>query len=63
MPVSSFARLLATSAAAVAVTAFVATFAPTAHAAQAGPVCLDTTNSRADNTNVRLWSCLNHPNQ
>ncbi|MFD0885814.1 RICIN domain-containing protein, partial [Streptosporangium algeriense] len=26
-------------------------------------VCLDTTNSRADNTNVRLWSCLNHPNQ
>ncbi|WP_169789188.1 RICIN domain-containing protein [Nonomuraea candida] len=26
-------------------------------------VCLDATNSRANNTNVRLWSCLDHPNQ
>ncbi|MEV4399315.1 RICIN domain-containing protein, partial [Nonomuraea sp. NPDC049607] len=64
MPVSPLARLLATSAVAVVAVAVAPAAASTAHAAQAGPpVCLDATNSRADNTVVRLWTCLDHPNQ
>ncbi|WP_459801791.1 ricin-type beta-trefoil lectin domain protein, partial [Herbidospora sp. RD11066] len=31
--------------------------------AVATPVCVDTTNSRANNTEVRLWECLDHANQ
>ncbi|MEV4222197.1 hypothetical protein [Nonomuraea sp. NPDC049725] len=42
--------------------AFTVTTAPAASAAPR-QVCLDATNSRADNTDVRLWTCLNHPNQ
>ncbi|MEU1388533.1 hypothetical protein, partial [Nonomuraea sp. NPDC005730] len=62
MPVSPLARLMAASAVALVAAAVVP--ASTAHAAQAGPpVCLDATNSRANNTEVRLWTCLNHPNQ
>ena len=26
-------------------------------------MCLDVTNERADNTRVRLWQCMDHPNQ
>ncbi|RKS73443.1 ricin-type beta-trefoil lectin protein [Actinomadura pelletieri DSM 43383] len=54
---------LALTVAAMATGLVAAASASTPQRALAAPVCLDATNSRADNTNVRLWSCLNHPNQ
>ncbi|MFF5265187.1 hypothetical protein ACFY4C_40420 [Actinomadura viridis] len=49
--------------AAIATVPAAAAAASTPQRAVSDPVCMDATNSRANNTNVRLWSCLNHPNQ
>jgi hypothetical protein len=66
------ARLLAATV--ISATALTLTAAPVSAAthhlsgtqaasAAPNPVCLDATNSRADNTKVRLWGCVNHTNQ
>jgi hypothetical protein len=56
------ARLLAATIIGAATLTLAAATPVSASAAQ-NAVCLDTTNSRANNTNVRLWQCINHPNQ
>ncbi|MEV4808178.1 ricin-type beta-trefoil lectin domain protein, partial [Nonomuraea sp. NPDC049421] len=71
MHTGNFTRLLAATA--VSAATLVLTAAPASAAIRGGAqaalqaqvqgVCLDTTNSRSNNTNVRLWSCLDHPNQ
>ncbi|GGQ22969.1 hypothetical protein BKA00_005951 [Actinomadura coerulea] len=59
LPLAALALALAATAAVPATAAA----ASTPQRAAQDPVCLDATNSRADNTNVRLWRCMNHANQ
>ncbi|GAA0926111.1 RICIN domain-containing protein [Nonomuraea longicatena] len=56
-------RLLVGAVLGAATLAVVTPSAAAAPAAQRTPVCLDATNSWADNTEVRLWACLDHRNQ